>query len=337
MKLEAKIKSLPRIRLANIPTPLHEMPRLSKTLGGPKIWIKRDDLTGLAFGGNKVRKLEFEMAEAVEKGADTIVAGGVVQSNHALATTVAARRLGMRAVLLLRGEEPKEYTGNLLLNHIFGAEIRFIRAKWHETGPITRGVVEELKKKGHKPYVVPFSSPLGSVGYVNAVLELLQQARGMNLKIDSVVHAAGSGGTQAGLIVGNEALKAGINVVGIAVESDDEWLLKETIEIANKCASLLGLGLTVTRDDVRILYDYVGEGYGVLDEKVKKTIKLVAQTEGVLLDPVYTGKAMVGLIDLARQGRFERRGNVVFLHTGGLPAIFAHKDELKSPQTTSAT
>jgi len=331
MKLEAKIEGLPRIRLANLPTPLQEMPRLSKALGGPKIWVKRDDQTGLAFGGNKVRKLEFEVAEAVEKGADTVVAGGVVQSNHALATTVAARRLGMRVVLLLRGEEPKEYTGNLLLNHVFGAEIRFIRAKWHETGPITRSVVEELRKKGHKPYVAPFSSPLGSVGYVNAVLELLQQAEGMNLKIDSVVHAAGSGGTQAGLIVGNKALKARIDVVGIAVESDGGWLLNETTEIADKCARLLGLDLPVTRDDVRILYDYVGAGYRILDEKVKDAIRLVARTEGILLDPVYTGKAMAGLIDLVKQGRFKRSENVVFLHTGGTPAIFAYKDELKSP------
>jgi len=329
MELEAKIESLPRIRLANLPTPLQEMPRLSGVLGGPKIWIKRDDLTGLGFGGNKVRKLEFEMADAVKEGADVVVAGGVVQSNHAFATTVAARRLGMKVVLLLRGEEPKEYTGNLLLNRIFGAEIRFIKAEWHESVEITRNVVKELKEKGYRPYVVPFSSPLGSVGYVNAVLELLEQAKTMNLKVDSVVHAAGSGGTQAGIVIGNKVLKAGIDVVGIATESDGEWLLDTTVEIANKCARLLDLDLTLARGDIKILNDYVGEGYGILDEKVKEAIKLVARTEGILLDPVYSGKAMVGLIDLATRERFEKHENIVFVHTGGTPAVFAYKDELK--------
>jgi len=331
MELEVKIESLPRIGLANKPTPLQEMSRLSNLLGGPRIWIKRDDLTGLAFGGNKVRKLEFEMADAMKSGADTVVAGGVVQSNHAFATTVAAKKLGMRVVLLLRGKEPQEYTGNILLDRIFGAEIRFIQAEWQKSVEITRSVIEELKAKGCNPYVVPFSSPLGSVGYVNALLELLKQAKKINLKIDSVVHAVGSGGTQAGMIVGNKALKAGIDVVGIAAESDGEWLLNTTTEIANKCAKLLGLDLTVTRDDVKILYDYVGAGYGILDENVKETIKLIARIEGILLDPVYTGKAMVGLIDLVRKGHFEKHENIVFLHTGGTPVIFTYKDELKLP------
>ncbi len=330
MKLETVIEGLPRIRLANLPTPLEEMPRLSKLLGGPKIWIKRDDLTGLAFGGNKVRKLEFEMADAVKEGADIIVAGGVIQSNHALATTVAARKLGMKIVLLLRGEDPQEYTGNLLLDHIFGAEIRFIQAEWHESVEITRNVVEELKGKGYNPYVAPFSSPLGSVGYVNAVLELQEQAKRMTLKVNCLVHAAGSGGTQAGLIVGSKALETGIDVIGIATESDGDWLLNTTTQIADECARLLDLDLTVTRDDVKILYDYVGEGYGILDEKSKETIKLVARTEGILLDPVYTVKAIAGLIDMVKQGRFEKHENIVFLHTGGITAVFAYKDELKS-------
>jgi len=330
LKLEIVIEGLPRIRLANLPTPLEEMPRLSKVLGGPKIWIKRDDLTGLAFGGNKVRKLEFEMADAVKQGADVIVAGGVIQSNHALATTVAARRLGMKIVLLLRGEDPQEYTGNLLLDHILGAEIRFIQAEWHKSVEVTRNVVEELKGKGYNPYVAPFSSPLGSVGYVNAVLELQEQAKRMNLKVNCLIHAAGSGGTQAGIIVGSKALETGIDVIGIATESDGDWLLNTTTQIADECARLLDLDLTVTRDDVKILYDYVGEGHGILDEKLKETIKLVARTEGILLDPVYTVKAIAGLIDTVRQGRFEKHENIVFLHTGGTPAIFAYKDELKS-------
>ena len=323
------IDRLPRIRLANLPTPLEEMPRLSKLLGGPKIWIKRDDLTGLVFGGNKVRKLEFEIADAVKQRADVIVAGGVIQSNHALATTVAARKLGMKVVLLLRGKEPEEYAGNLLLDHIFGAEIRFIQSEWHESVETTRKVVQELKEKGYNPYVAPFSSPLSSVGYVNAVLELQKQAKRMNLKIDCLVHAAGSGGTQAGIVVGNKALEAGIDVIGIATESDDDWLLNTTTQMADKCASLLDLDLTIVKDDVKILYDYVGEGYGILDKKSQETIKFVAITEGIMLDPVYTVKAMAGLMDLVKKGHFKNHENIVFLHTGGIPAISAYKNEFR--------
>jgi len=325
MDIRMKIERLPRVRLANLPTPLEEMSRLSRALGGPKLWIKRDDLTGLVFGGNKVRKLEFEMADAIEKGSDVIVAGGVVQSNHACATAAAARKLGMKVVLLLRGEKPEKYRGNLLIDGIFGADVRFIHAEWHETGEITRKTVEELKSKGFNPHVVPFSSPIGSVGYVNAFLELLSQAESMNLKIDSIVHAAGSGGTQAGLIVGNKALDTQINVIGIATEPDGDWLRNTTVEITAKCASLMELETTITLEDVTILHDYAGEGYGVLTQEVKDTIKKVAETEGILLDPVYTSKAMAGLINLIERGYFEKQENVVFLHTGGIPAIFAYE------------
>jgi len=323
--LHKAINRLPRIRLANLPTPLEEMPRLSKVLGDPRLWIKRDDLTGSVFGGNKLRKLEFEMAEAKNKGADMVISGGAPQSNHARTVATAAKKLGMKAVLVLRGEEPKEYDGNLLLDRILGADIKFVRAEWHETGAITKKVFEELQGEGHTPYIIYFSSPSGSVGYVNAFLELTAQARKMKLKIDHILHAAGSGGTQAGLIVGKKALKAGIDVIGISVEPDRDWLLNTTIEIANGCAKLLSLDFSVTSEDVK-LYDYVGKGHGVLTKEVIGTIKLVAETEGILLDPVYTGKAMVGLIDLVKQGRFRRHENVVFLHTGGLPAIFAYNE-----------
>lgn len=324
------INRVPRIRLANLPTPLEEMPRLSKVLGCPRLLIKRDDLTGLIFGGNKVRKLEFEMAEAKNKGADVVITDGVLQSNHARTVVTAARKLGMKIVLVLRGKEPKEYNGNLLLDRIFGADIRFVRAEWHETGAITKKVVGELQREGHNPYVIYFSSPLGSVGYVNAFLELTAQARKMKFKIDYIVHAAGSGGTQAGLIVGNNALKAGTEVIGISVEPDGDWLLNTTVETADGCAKLLGLEFSITPEDVKLIYDYVGKGHGVLTGEVIDTIKLVAETEGILLDPVYTSKAMAGLIDLVKQGHFRRQENVVFLHTGGLPAIFAYKNKFKA-------
>lgn len=322
MEVRTNIEKLSRVKLANLPTPLEEMTHLSKALGGPKLWIKRDDLTGLIFGGNKVRKLEFEMADTIKKGTDIIVTDGIVQSNHACATVAAARKLGMKTVLLLRGEKPEKYTGNLLVDHILGADIRFVRAEWREIGEITRKVADQLKAKGHNPYVMPFSSALGSVGYVNAFLELLSQAKTMNLKIDYIVHAVGSGGTQAGIIVGNRALETEINVIGIATEPNGGWLLKTTMEIADECAKLLELEMSVTQRDVTILHDYVGEGYGVVTQEVKDIIKKVAEIEGILLDPVYTCKAMRGLINLIEQGRFEKQEKVVFLHTGGIPTIF---------------
>jgi len=325
-ELKARIERLPRIKLANLPTPLESMPRLSKRLGGPKLWIKRDDLTGLVVGGNKVRKLEFEMAEALEKKVDVIVSGGVVQSNHAFATLAATRKLGMKAVLLLRGKKPRDYDGNLFLDNVFGAEIEFIRDNREQAAKRTKKIVEKLKSEGHSPHIVPFSSPLGSVGYVNALLELLLQAKNIGIKIDYIVHAAGSGGTQAGLVVGNKALKAGIDIIGISPEPDEGGFLVNTTEkIADECAQLLGLGLPIERKDITILYDYVGEGYGIVTKEITETIRRIAETEGVLLDPVYTVKAMKGLMGLIEQGRFDKRKNIVFLHTGGIPAIFAHK------------
>lgn len=315
------------MRLANLPTPLEEMPRLSEALGGPRLLIKRDDYTGLAFGGNKVRKLEFEMADALKKGADVIVTSGLLQSNHARSSTVAARKLGMNAVLILREEEPKEYDGNLLLDHILGADVRFIRVEWAELGEVTRRIFEELREEGHTPYFVHFSSPLGSVGYVNAVLELLKQAKNMGIKIDHIVHAAGSGGTQAGLIVGKKALNTAINIIGISVEPDCDWLFKETVEIVNGCARLLDLEISVSAEDITLLRDYVGKGYGVLTHEVIDAIRLVAERQGILLDPVYTGKAMAGLIDLIKRGYFDEEETVVFIHTGGTPTIFVYMGE----------
>jgi len=329
-KLRSQIARLPRIRLVNLPTPLEEMRRLSEFLGGPRLWMKRDDLTGLAFGGNKERKMEFVMADALNKKADVVVTTGPVQSNHARATAAAARKMGLKAVLVLRGKQPTEYDGNLLLDSLFGAEIRFVQADSRHVGPKLEAVAEELKKEGHRPYIVPggASYPVGAVAYVNAMTELFEQAKAANINIGCVVHAAGSGGTQAGLVLGNKALKAGIEILGVGAEPDD-WLVKSTVEIANGCAELLGVKEVVERDDVTLVGDYVGEGYGVLTKEVSDAIKLVAQMEGILLDPVYTGKAMAGLIDMVRRGRFDKKDNVVFVHTGGTPALFAYKRGLK--------
>jgi|Deesub1362B_J571_1020462.scaffolds.fasta_scaffold04838_4 D-cysteine desulfhydrase len=330
MNLKAKINNLPRVKLANLPTPFEEMNRLSKALNGPRMFIKRDDLTGPVFGGNKACKLEFVMADALEKGADVIVAPGSLQSNHARTVAIVARKLGVKAVLVLRGEKPQSYDGNLLIDKLFGAEIRFVQAKQHEMKSILKDIMEEFREKGYNPYYAPPSSPLGAVGYVNAFQELIDQAESLGVKIDYIVHAAGSGATQAGLLVGSKAFNVKTRVIGISVEPDNHQLVKTTLNLAKECARILDLNVSFSPSDVEILYDYVGEGYGILTQEIKETIKIVAQTEGILLDPVYTGKAMTGLISMIKEGYFEKDDNVIFIHTGGIPAIFVYKDKLVS-------
>lgn len=331
--LQKRISTLPRIKLAMLPTPLQEMPRLSKVLGGPRLWIKRDDLTGIAFGGNKERKTEFVMADAMQKGADVIITTGAIQSNHARVTAAAAKKLGLKVVLVLRGEEPKEYNGNLLLDNLFGADIKFVQVDWQQTFQAMETVAEELKGKGHKPYIVPggASYPTGAVGYVNAMVELVNQAEEENLNINYVVHASGSGGTQAGLILANKALKTGIKILGMCIKPNaTQWLTEKIVKIANGIEKLLDLKEVVTQRDVFLIDDYAGENYGVLTSEAVEAIRLVAQTEGILLDPVYTGKAMAGLMDLVKKGHFKKDDNIVFIHTGGTPALFVYKDQLRA-------
>ena len=327
-KLQEKLDKLPRTNLVNLPTPLEEMPRLTKILNGPHLWIKRDDCTGLAFGGNKERKTEFVMADALSKKADVVITTGAIQSNHVRATTAAARKLGLKAVLVLYGAKPKTYDGNLLLDHLLGAEIRFINGKEQKPNPMDE-VAKELTKKGHVPYIIPegASYPVGALSYVNAMLELLTQAQDMKLKINCVVHASGSGGTQAGLVLANKALESKIIIDGICLEPNSDWLAKKTVEIANGAAKLLDIKVTVAPNDVTLIEEYAGE-YGKLTPEISNTIKLVAQTEGILLDPVYTGKAMAGLIEMIRHNHFKKDDNVVFIHTGGTPALFAYKKDL---------
>lgn len=329
--LENQISKLSRVKLANLPTPIEEMPRLSKILDGPRLLVKRDDYTGLAFGGNKARKLEFVMADAIDIGADVVVTGGQIQSNHACATAVAARRVGMKAVLVLLGQEPKEYDGNLLLDHIFGAELRFFRAEWKEVDRILKEVAEELKEEGQTPYVIPSgaSYPIGAVGYVNAMLEIVNQTNAMGVKLDYIIHAVGSGGTQAGLIVGNKVLDTKINIIGLSSGPRKDWLAPETAEIANGTVRLLDVDVSVLLKDVTIMDEHVEKGREVLLHETAEAIRLVAQTEGILLAPPYTSVAMACLIDCIKRKEFDRRDTVLFIHTGGTPTIFAYKKELK--------
>jgi len=327
-----KIGRLPRVRLATLPTPLEETPRLTKMLGGPRILFKRDDNNGFALGGNKARKLEFLIADAMQKGADTIITTGGVQSNHARITAAAAKRYGMRPILVLRGDSSAEYDGNLLLDKLFGAEIRIVAPDMRDTMPIMQDIAEEMRDGGREPYIIPSggSNPVGAIAYSNAMLEIISQAVEMSVKVDHVVFASGSGGTQGGLLFGAKALNFQGRILGISDGASRDPLVGKIVEIANGCARLIDSHVSVSLKDVDFLDQYAGKGYGILQKEVVDAIMTVAGTEGILLDPVYTGKAMWGLMDLIHQGYFEKDETVVFIHTGGTPALFAYRKELVS-------
>ena len=327
-----KIGRLPRVRLATLPTPLEEAPRLTKMLGGPRILFKRDDNDGFALGGNKARKLEFLIADAMQKGADTIITTGGVQSNHARITAAAAKRYGMRPILVLRGDSSAEYDGNLLLDKLFGAEIRIVAPDMRDTMPIMQDIAEEMRDGGREPYIIPSggSNPVGAIAYSNAILEIISQAVEMSVKVDHVVFASGSGGTQGGLLFGAKALNFQGRILGISDGASRDPLASKIVEIANGCARLIDSHVSVSLKDVDFLDQYAGKGYGILQKEVVDAIMTVAGTEGILLDPVYTGKAMWGLMDLIHQGYFEKDETVVFIHTGGTPALFAYRKELVS-------
>lgn len=327
------IGRVPRVRLATLPTPLEPAPRFSEMLGGPKVWLKRDDLTGLGMGGNKARKLEFLMAEALASGADVVVTAGGKQSNHCRMTAAAARKLGLDPVLVLTGDPDRNIPGNLLLDIIYGAEIHYAGdVAWPELEEMECRVCEDLRRKGRRPYLIPVggATPTGSVGYVNGIVELSSQMYEMGLAADYLYHPTGSCGTQAGLVLGSKALSAGFKVVGVSVSRDQEQVCNRVAELCQKTAELLGIGCKVEGDDIVVLDGYVGERYGVPSPASLEAIKILAETEGVLLDPVYTGKAMAGLIDQIRKGKFKKTDNVIFLHTGGAPALFAFEEYFRS-------
>lgn len=331
------LTKFPRVRLAHLPTPLEPLPRLSAALGGPEIWIKRDDCTGLSTGGNKTRKLEFLMADALEKGADTIITQGATQSNHARQTAAAAARLGLECHLLLEdrtGSTDPDYTlnGNVLLDRLHGASIS-ARPGNADMNAEMEGLAERLRAKGRKPYVIPGggSNPVGALGYANAALELLHQAGERGLVIDHVVHGTGSAGTQAGLVTGLAALNSGIPVLGIGVRAPRGRQEEMVFALCQKTAEHLGLPGVVKRDQVTANCDYVGQGYGIPTESMVEAVRMLAEIEGVLLDPVYSGKAMAGLIDLVRKGRFAKDENIVFVHTGGAAALFGYPDAFGLP------
>jgi len=314
----------PRVSIAHLPTPLEPLPRLTAQLGGPALWIKRDDQTGLATGGNKARKLEFLVADALAGGADTLITGGAGQSNHARQTAAAAAKFGLPCTLVLRGTEPPQMQGNLLLDWLLGAKI--VWAGSQPLAEVMAQVAEDLQKTGHRPYVVPYggSNPIGASGYVAAVEELLAQCAERNLHFDYIVLASSSGGTQAGLVVGARALGYAGRILGISVDETANALQTKLSGLANATADHLGLELTFEPQEFGVDDGYLDGGYGVVGNLEREAVYTMARAEGVLLDPVYTGRAFGGLLDLIRQGTFRPDERVLFWHTGGTAAVFGY-------------
>jgi len=325
-----RIDSLPRFALAHLPTPLEELPALSRRLAGPAMLIKRDDQTGLALGGNKTRKLEFLLGDALAKGADTLVTLGAVQSNHCRQTAAAAAKAGLRCELILNGKPPDLANGNLLLNEILGANLHWIERS--QRAAKLQELDEELRRQGRKPYLIPVggSNGIGATGYVVAMQELMTQLQATGRRVDHILFGTSSGGTQAGIVLGARIAGFTGQLHGLSIDKNDPEHFEyetEVAQIANDCAAYIGSSVRVTRGDIKVVYGYKGEGYGVVGDLEREAIRLLARTEGIVLDPVYAGRAFGALMDLVRKGMFRKDGTVLFWHTGGAPALFAYAQE----------
>jgi D-cysteine desulfhydrase family pyridoxal phosphate-dependent enzyme len=320
--------SLPRKQLVSVrPTPIEPLLRLSELLNGPRIFIKRDDLTGLAGGGNKARKLELFAADALRHNADTLVTEGAAQSNHCRQTAAAAAMCGLRCILVLRGEPQPEATGNVLLDRLLGAELYW--AGDREREDVMADIVEKERGAGRTPYAIPLggSTPLGAAGFAYAMEELAAQGAP---QFDRIVFASSSGGTHAGLAAGARLVEYGGQVLGICIDERKEDLCRIVAEIATETMRLLGQPGTFAPRDICADDRYLGEGYGILGAPEREAISLFARVEGILLDPVYTGRAAAGLLDLIRSGEIRRGETVLFWHTGGVPALWAYGRELEA-------
>jgi L-cysteate sulfo-lyase len=326
----------PRVTLSHAPTPLEPMPNLSKLLGGPNLWIKRDDCTGLAGGGNKTRKLEFLVAEALAQGATHLVTQGATQSNHVRQTAAAARKFGLKCTALLEARVenggPEYYVnGNVLLDQLFDCAIESRPAGLDMNHELV-AVGERLRAAGEVPYLIPGggSNPVGALGYVLASQELVAQADSLNLRIDHLVTATGSAGTQAGLLAGLQGINSAIPLLGIGVRQPQAVQEANVYKLACATWDMLGCRGELPRESVVANCDYVGSGYGQPTDGMIEALRLLARTEGILLDPVYSGKGMAGLIDLIRMGHFNAGENLVFLHTGGAQGLFGYQGVLAS-------
>lgn len=324
----------PRVKLCHAPTPLEFMPNLTRLLGGPQLWIKRDDCTGIATGGNKNRKLEYLIGEALAQGATHIVTQGAVQSNHVRQTAAVCAKLNLTCHALLEHRVQTNDTayldsGNVLMDRMMGIEIDY-RPSGLDMNAEAEALGAKLRAEGHNTYVIPGggSNATGALGYAHVALELMAQANEIGLRIDRLVHATGSAGTQAGLVAGFEALNSGIRVLGIGVRNPKDRQEAAVHKLAEATAAKLGLSGGIRREAVEANCDYVGAGYGIPTEGMAEAVMLLARTEAIFLDPVYSGKGMAGLIDLIRKGAFRADENVVFLHTGGQVGLFAYADYL---------
>ncbi|MDJ0711107.1 MAG: D-cysteine desulfhydrase [Woeseiaceae bacterium] len=329
------LANFPRVSLAHLPTPLELLPRLSEYLGGPEIWVKRDDCTGLATGGNKTRKLEFSMAQALEEGATTIITVGAVQSNHVRQTAAAACKLGMECQILLehRIADPGDLyrnSGNVLLDRLFGATLHEYPNGTDFDSAMT-AMAEDVRAAGGVPYIVPggASNRVGALGYVGCVEELLQQSAELDVEFDHLITASGSAGTHAGLVAGLRAGGNAMPILGIGVGAPHEEQVRLVVDLATETADYLGKPGCVVAGDIVVDCNYIGPGYGQRTEAMNEAVVMLARQEGLLLDPVYTGKALAGMIDYIRRGRFTTSDRIVFLHTGGAVGLFAYGDQLE--------
>lgn len=329
-----QLSEFPRVSLAHLPTPLEHLPRLSDHLEGPEIFVKRDDCTGLATGGNKTRKLEFSMGEALQQGADTIITVGAVQSNHVRQAAAAACKLGLKCEVLLehRVAHPSDLyksSGNILLDRLFGANLREYD-KGTDFDTEMEAIADEVRSNGGTPYIIPggASNPVGALGYVTCAVELLQQAEDAKLTFDHFVTTSGSAGTHAGLAVGLRGSGNDKPILGFGVNAGREIQEERVYGLACETAEYLAAPGIVTRNDIFADCNYVGSGYGEPTAEMNEAVLLAARLEGLLFDPVYTGKALAGMIDYIRQGRIGKGSTVVFLHTGGAAGLFAYADTL---------
>jgi D-cysteine desulfhydrase family pyridoxal phosphate-dependent enzyme len=318
------MKPLPRLRFAHLPTPIEPLPRLSAALKGPRLWVKRDDQTGLAFGGNKTRKLEFLVAEAQAHGAKTLITAGAVQSNHCRQTAAAAARFGFDCILVLSGTKPETASGNLLLDHLFGAEIVWTEPE-HRSEALQQ-TFDQAWEEGKRPYRIPVggSNATGAAGYAYAIQEMISQFQVEELP-DWIVVASSSGGTQAGMMAGAKLFRYAGKILGISNDETASDLSARVASLAYETMELLGEKGSLKPEEVLVNDEFLGAGYGVMGEQEEEAIHLFASQEGLLLDPVYTGRAAAGLIGLIHEGFFKYEEKVLFWHTGGATALFAEQ------------
>ncbi len=324
------LAKISRRRYTAGPTPIDYLPNLTKTINGPQIYIKRDDLLGLAGGGNKTRKLEFLVADALEKGADTLITCGAVQSNHCRLTAAVANKEGLRCHLVLEKNalpNTKQTSGNYFLDHLLGAQIHLVSNEANLQYEMEQ-VGAALTEEGHRVYLIPVggSNPIGAIGYVACAEEILSQSFDLGISFDYLICTSGSAGTQAGLVAGLYGNNAALPVIGINISRAQKIQEDQVFTLANQTAAYLNIRGSIPRDSIICNDQYVGPGYALPTSAMIEAVRLVAQTEGILLDPVYTGKAMAGLLGLIREGFFSSNSKILFLHTGGAPALFTYQD-----------